>query len=165
VRIVIADTGPIHYLVLIGHEAILGQLFEKILLPSVVRAELTHPATPPSVRRWMDNPPAWLEIVPVAVSAGGDPSLQFLDDGERAAIVLATSLRADLILMDDREGASAARQKGFAVTGTIGILDLAARRGMLRLSEAFALLKNTNFRYPQEIMDALPAQHEKKADE
>jgi len=161
VRIVVADTGPIHYLVLIGYADMLARLFEKILLPSVVRDELTHPAAPPSVRHWIDSPPAWLEIVPVSLGPTDDPSLRFLDDGERASIVLATSLHADLILMDDREGASMARQKGFAVTGTIGILDLAARRGMLRLAEAFALLRNTNFRYPLEIMDALLAEHEK----
>jgi len=35
VRAVIADTGPIHYLVLIGHSEILPALFEKSLfLPS-----------------------------------------------------------------------------------------------------------------------------------
>ncbi|MBZ5523282.1 MAG: DUF3368 domain-containing protein [Acidobacteriia bacterium] len=164
-RIVVADTGPIHYLVLIRHIDLLAQMFEKIILPSTVRDELTHPRAPSSVRDWMSNPPAWLQVVPVASGAAVDSSLLSLDDGERAAIVLATSLGADLILMDDREGASAARLKGFAVTGTIGVLDLAARRGMVRLVDAFALLKNTNFRYPQEIADALLAQHEKKVGE
>ncbi len=84
-----------------------------------------------------------------------DPSLQALDDGERAAIALALALKADLILMDDRAGVAVARSKGFAVTGTLGLLDLAARRKLLKLDEAFARLKATNFRYPPEIMDAL----------
>ena len=40
-RLVIADTGPINYLILIGHIAVLSQLFDKVVLPSAVRAELT----------------------------------------------------------------------------------------------------------------------------
>jgi predicted nucleic acid-binding protein len=46
------------------------------------------------------------------------------------------------------------------VTGTLGLLDLAARRRLLKLRDAFARLKTTNFRYPPEVMDALLAQHE-----
>jgi len=64
-------------------------------------------------------------------------------------------LRADPILMDDRAGVAVARAKGFAVTGTMGLLDLAARRRLLRPSEAFSRLRAANFRYPPEPMDAL----------
>jgi predicted nucleic acid-binding protein len=52
-----------------------------------------------------------------------------LDDGERAAIALAADIDAHLILLDDRDGVSFARAQGFAVTGTLGVLDLAALRG------------------------------------
>jgi predicted nucleic acid-binding protein len=62
---------------------------------------------------------------------------------------------ADLLLMDDREGVMVARSKGLTVTGTLGVLSLAARRGLVYLADAFARLKRTNFRYRQEIMDAL----------
>jgi predicted nucleic acid-binding protein len=61
--------------------------------------------------------------------------------------------------MDDRAGVAVAYRHGLTVTGTIGVLDLAARRGLLDLTTAFARLKATNFRYPPEIMDALLAQH------
>lgn len=50
--------------------------------------------------------------------------------------------------------------KGFAVTGTLGILGLAARRGLVDLADSFARLKRTNFRYRQEIMDELLDQQE-----
>jgi predicted nucleic acid-binding protein len=55
-----------------------------------------------------------------------------LDDGERAAIALAVAIGAELILMDDRAGVAVAYQKGLTVTGTLGVLDLAARRGLIR---------------------------------
>jgi predicted nucleic acid-binding protein len=74
----------------------------------------------------MKNPLAWLEVSIAFVI--DDPLLQPFDDGERAAIPLAVALKADLILRDDRIGVTVAKSKDFAVAGTLGLLDLAARR-------------------------------------
>jgi predicted nucleic acid-binding protein len=89
-----------------------------------------------------------------------DPMLRSLDPGERAAIALGLSIKADLILIDDRKGASVALNKGFEITGTLGVLDLAARRGLIDLRDALDRLKRTNFRYRKELMDELLNQHE-----
>ena len=89
-----------------------------------------------------------------------DAALQTLGAGERAAITLALSLRADLILIDERKGTAVALGKRFDVTGTLGVLRLAALRGLIELADSFARLKRTNFRYRQEIMDELLNQHE-----
>jgi predicted nucleic acid-binding protein len=162
-RLVIADAGPLHYLVLTGYSDVLPALFEKVFVPTIVRNELAHDEAPELVRAWIENPPGWLDVRVAPVIH--DPSLQPLDDGERAAIALALTLKADLVLMDDRAGVAVARAKGFAVTGTLGLLDLGARRRLLKLDEAFARLKATNFRYPPEIMDALLAQEDKEQKE
>jgi len=61
--------------------------------------------------------------------------------------------------MDDRAGVAAAHRHGLSVTGTLGVLDLAARRGLIDLATALTRLKATNFRYRPEILDALLAQH------
>jgi hypothetical protein len=53
VRLIIADTGPINYLVLIGHIDLLPTLFERVILPSAVQAELTDADAPPLVRSWI----------------------------------------------------------------------------------------------------------------
>jgi hypothetical protein len=45
----------------------------------------------------------------------------------------------------------AARDKGLEVTGTLGILDLAARRGMIDFANALARLRTTNFRGREEL--------------
>lgn len=89
----------------------------------------------------------------------GDPALSHLDPGERAAIALGIALKADLILIDERRGYAAAVRKGIEVTGTLGILDLAAKRQWIDLSDAIDRLKQTNFRYRNEIIEALLAQH------
>ena len=116
-RIVIADTSPINYLILIGHIDILPTLFEKAILPSVVRDERDD--APPLVRHWIVHPPPWVEVRRSADSHR-DASLRNLDAGEEDAIALAVELHADLLPMDDRKGVLAARRKGLAVTGTLG---------------------------------------------
>ena len=49
--------------------------------------------------------------------------------------------------------------KGFEVTGTLGVLDLAAERGLVDLVDVFDRLKRTNFRYRQGLVDALLKKH------
>lgn len=162
--VVVADTGPIHYLVLIGESEILFRLFAKILSPDAVRDELLHPEAPEVVRAWTAAPPDWLDVRAIPEADDADPVLTRLDRGERAALVLAQTVRADLLLIDDREAVAVARGKGFAVTGTLGILDLAARRGLIDLAAAVARLRATNFRYRPEILDALLAAHAAKGE-
>jgi len=153
VPVVVADTGPLHYLVLIGHIDLLAQMFRGVSIAQTVQAELTHAEAPRTVRDWAAAPPAWLGVLPAPMSE--DPALSALDDGERATIALAASMRADLIVMDDRAGVAAARARGFAVTGTLGLLDLAARRDLIDLAAAFARLRATSFRCRPELLDAL----------
>jgi predicted nucleic acid-binding protein len=111
-RLVVADTGPLNYLVLIGESDILPKLFESVFVPEAVRAELRHREAPPTVRAWAERPPAWLDVRSVPAVADDDPALRALDDGERAALALARALRADLILMDDRAAVAVALSKG-----------------------------------------------------
>jgi predicted nucleic acid-binding protein len=157
-RLVVADTSPIFYLLSIGHIDLLPQLFGKVFVPDAVHKELCHPATPPMVRDWVAGLPAWAEVT--RVEGIDDATLQPLGSGERAAITLALSLHADLILIDDRKGTAVALGKGFDVTGTLGVLRLAARRGLVDLADSFARLKRTNFRYRPEMLDDLLNQEE-----
>lgn len=157
---VVADTGPLHYLVLIGAIEILPHLFDGVVIPTTVRHELDRPRTPAPVRAWIAAPPAWLAVQPAPSEV--DPALAALDQGERAVIALATQLAAELVLMDDRAGVAAARARGFAVTGTLGLLDRAARRGLVDLATAFKALQATNFHTRQELLDRLLAEHRRR---
>jgi predicted nucleic acid-binding protein len=159
VRLVIADTGPINYLVLIGNIDLLPILFEKVILPSAVQAELTDPDAPLSVRNWIADPPAWLDIHETPGSQFDHGSVEGLDEGETAAIALAISLGADLLLMDDRKGVMVARGKGLRVTGTLGVLDIAAQRGLVNFAQAVNRLRRTTFRIPEALLDSLMKKH------
>ena len=161
-RLVVADTGPLNYLVLIDAIDVLPKLFETIFVPRAVHDELSHADAPAAVRSWIAQVPAWLEVRPNPDWDTNDATGAALDEGEHAAIALAVAIGAELILMDDRAGVTAAYRQGLTVTGTLGVLDLAARRGLIDLTAAFARLKATNFRYRPEIMDALLAQRREK---
>jgi predicted nucleic acid-binding protein len=154
-RVVVADATPLHYLILVGAVDVLPRIFEQVHVPIEVRDELSCEATPPAVRSWMQRTPPWLEILAAPVTASEEPSFQALDLGERAAILLAESLHADLLLIDDRAGAILAQRRGLAVTGTLGVLDLASQAGLLDLRDVFTRLQKTNFRYPPSLLETL----------
>ncbi len=87
--VVVADTSPLNYLVLIEAIDLLPRLYRRVLIPQEVFQELREPGAPPPVGAWIDEPPEWLEVrrAPMVV----DPALDALDPGERAAILLAHS--------------------------------------------------------------------------
>lgn len=162
-RLVVADTGSLNYLVLIDEIELLPRLFEMVFTPTTVREELLHANAPAAVRAWAARPLEWLKVQaspPMADTA----SLQALDEGERDALALAQSLEAQLVLLDDRAAVVVARRMGFAVTGTVGVLDLAARRGLVDIAVAVDRLKATTFRYSPAILDTILARHGKRCD-
>ena len=155
-RVVLSDTSPIRYLVLIGESELLPTLYGRVLVPKSVAEELNQPRTPETVRQWISQPPDWLEIVPP--SQQFDPhALPHLDVGERDAILLALEIKADLVLMDEREGVEEATRLGLTVTGTLGVLDRAAEKGLLDLPDVLSRLRVTNFRVSPTLLDRLLA--------
>jgi predicted nucleic acid-binding protein len=144
-------------LVLTGCVDVLPRLFSAVSVPATVAAELHHPNSPDAVRAWAAGPSPWLAVHPDPVEPA--EVLRRLDPGERAAIALAQVLEAGLLLIDDRAGATVAREQGFRVTGTVGVLVDAADQGLLDLAAVFAALRATNFRYPPALLDALLAEH------
>lgn len=88
-----------------------------------------------------------------------EPLFAALDAGEQAALTLGLHLNADLILMNERKGIRAARQKGLHTLGTIGLLNLAAEQKLLDLSDAFMRLRRTKFYCPEDLMEKLLLRH------
>ena len=81
--VVVADTSPINYLVLIDQTGILQRLYQRVVIPEEVLAELMDDSAPPVVREWMMRRPGWIEI---RSAPGRDEDLTGLDAGEAAAI-------------------------------------------------------------------------------
>jgi predicted nucleic acid-binding protein len=79
--IVVADTSPLNYLIQIECDLILPKVYGRIVVPSGVMGELRSPSAPASVKAWLLNPPAWIDVV--ALSIPPDPQLDSLGVGER----------------------------------------------------------------------------------
>jgi predicted nucleic acid-binding protein len=152
--LVITDTSPLHYLVLIQHSEIIRALFGSILIPPVVAEELQHSSTPPPVRAWMSSPPPWLEIRPPQQTL--EAPLLRLGAGERNAILLGREIGADLLLMDDLAGREEAERRAFAVMGTLRVLELGAERAML-LPAAIVKVQATSFYLPVSVVPEMLA--------
>lgn len=151
--LVVADTSPINYLVLLEHITLLPRLYTQVILPPAVIRELLDAEAPEMVRRWAAHLPSWCEIkrpVPSSASEG----LSHLGAGEQEAILLAQELPADVLLIDEEDGRRAARARALAITGTIGVLERAAERGLLDLPRTLAHLLTTSFRVRDEIVEA-----------
>jgi len=141
--IAVADATPLHYLVIIGHSGVLPQIFKSITIPPAVAAELRRPKTPDVVRSWISRSPAWLDIRLAPESETAD--LERLGAGEREAILLAEEIGADWLIIDDHHGRLAAARHGVPVIGTLRVLDEAAARSLIDLSEAIKGLQETTF--------------------
>ena len=149
--IVVSDTSPLNYLVLIGHIDILPTLFGRVIVPPIVLLELQHSRAPATVRKWADHPPSWREVrAPTTTAEFGN-----LGAGETDAITVAQELRADIILIDDRAGTRATQKLGLQDIGTLGVIKMAAQRQLLSFRDAISALRLTNFRGPTDLIDEL----------
>ena len=154
--IVVADASPINYLVQIGTGYVLPKLFGRVILPKEVREELKHSAAPAAVREWIEAGEPWIEIREPRNQA--EEELRLLDPGESAAIRLAG---ADLLLIDEKRGRAAARERGLRTLGTLGVLLQAEKQGLLDALEAFdKLVGTTNFRAAPDLREYFMQQRE-----
>lgn len=121
--ILVADTGPLIGLAKIRQIRLLESLAGAVLIPPAVRRELlSHRGfEAPLLEKAVEER---LQIEPP-----GEPPQEVekatsnLDEGERAAIVLAYAVKREaVLLMDDQAGRRVAQQLNVPVTGLIGVL-------------------------------------------
>lgn len=152
--LIVADTSPVNYLILVKADGVLPKLYGRVLIPTQALNELLATSAPERVRIWAASPPNWLDVrSPLDI----DSSLQ-LDPGEAAAISLAREVKADRLLMDDRDGREIAISLGLKVAGTLAVIRDAAEQQLLNLPSVLDQLKNTTFR-------AAPLLYQKLLDE
>jgi predicted nucleic acid-binding protein len=72
--VVVADTSPLNYLVLIGQIEVLRSLYGKVFVPPEVLAELSDRGVPLEVVKWIQERPDWLEVRAVRQEQN-DPAL------------------------------------------------------------------------------------------
>lgn len=146
--VVVADTTPLNYLILIGRVEILASLFGEVMVPEAVMEELRHPKAPPAVCQWLDQLPDWLHIKTVHEIDG---TIQ-LGKGESESISLALEQKVKVVLMDERLGRRAAEARGLIPIGTLNLIDLADEKGFIDGIAALDALRQTTFRANPELL-------------
>ncbi len=148
--IVVSDTSPLNYLVLIDAVEVLPALFGRVVVPPAVIEELQSQGAPDAVKAWIAAAPSWLEVrSPEARSMG-----LALGRGESEAIRLASDLSA-LCLIDDRKARREAERVGVRVTGLLGILGEARDRGLIDAAVVVERLTRTSFRASAALIAAI----------
>ena len=127
---IVSDTGPLIALAKVNQLTLLESLFGIVRVPPAVHRELFAKTGVESER--LDE--ALSNYIQVAERPELASEIQLatlaLDAGEREAVALAQALNLPL-LMDDQLGRHSARRLGLGVTGTVGVLIEAKRRGRL----------------------------------
>ncbi len=128
--IAVSNTTPLRYLIAIGHENLLGQLFETVFVPLAVHEELTEPRTPENVRRRVMSLPAWYQVRKL-LEDEISPFPVTLHRGERQAILLAEEIKPDILLIDDYVGRMIALSRSLPLSGTLGVVERADTMGFI----------------------------------
>ena len=152
--IVVADSGPLHYLILLQHIELLPRFYGQVLVPEPVASELSAVGAPAVVRDWITKPPTWVDVRPVPSDAVWMIT-DDLDPGERAAIALAETVHADLLLIDEAAGRAEAKRRQLRVTGTLGVLRAGAEQGLVNVPELLERLKATSFYLDATLLSAV----------
>ncbi|HEY9822555.1 MAG TPA: DUF3368 domain-containing protein [Candidatus Sericytochromatia bacterium] len=128
--IVVSDTSPLCNLALIDHLWLLREIYQTVIIPTIVANELAVASNPVI--------PAILKLAWVQTRSLTDPTIaerlqrdRGLDPGEANAIALAIELQADDLLIDERLGRREAQQLGLSIIGIFGILITAKQRSLI----------------------------------
>ncbi len=128
--IIICDSSPLIALSVIDQLDLLDKLFGEVYVPMSVFSEVAF-ATKPEANRielWAKGK---------VVSATNEPLKQsfsmMLDEGESEAMALYFEKNADYLLLDEKKGRKIATYNHINVVGSLGILLLSKRKGLISL--------------------------------
>ncbi len=134
--VIVSDTTSLIVLEKLSSLGLLCKLFDQVLIPAVVLAELQ--AGSPNITALLEDTPCFV-VMDVPASKRLAALLLLLDAGEANAIELATSLNLPLII-DERKGRQIAKQFGIRITGFAGLLIQTHRSKLVDTQTALAML-------------------------
>lgn len=129
---VIINNSPLVALWELGHLALLRALYTKVLMPEEVAEEFLRKE--PMARETALEEATWLEVVQLAIPLD-DSDYPELERGEAAVLALAAERGARLVIFDDLDARQYAQRLHLTVTGTVGILLEAKKKGLIDVIE------------------------------
>lgn len=151
--IIVSDTSPISNLIQIGRENLLPSLFEKVIIPQAVWAELGR--FHQDLTFFKNS--HWCLIAEVSDRDSLFILRKQLDQGESEAIVLAKELGVQTVLIDEKPGRDLAKVYGLTPTGLLGVLLKAKAEELIPeiKPEMVKLRREANFFISQTLFDEL----------
>lgn len=128
-RLVVVNATPIISLSLAGHLDLLRHLYQEVVIPTAVRAEVL--AGGRSGRGVEELQAAeWIKTVSLEDPGRAD-LLSDLHRGEAEVIALAQERGASLVILDERLARRHALRLGLTITGTVGVFLKAKEKGLV----------------------------------
>lgn len=133
-RVVISDTACLIALDKIGHLSLLRSLYGSVLI------------TPTIADEFLGILPDWIEVREPANTPLQIFLEETIDAGEASAIALAVEIKDCYLILDDLRARKVASGLGLTFTGTLGIIAIAKKRGIIPSARyLFEKLRETDF--------------------
>ncbi|TGE39568.1 DUF3368 domain-containing protein [Desulfosporosinus fructosivorans] len=148
---IVSNSTPLIALSRINELDLLHIIFSRIIVPSAVYNEVVlDGAGRPGVKEVSNA--SWIIKMEVQNNLAVSMLQIDLDRGEAEAIVLAKEIGADYLLLDEKKAWRVARNSEIKHMGTVGILGLAAKKGLIaNLDDTFEKLEKNGFRFTEEV--------------
>ena len=141
---VIADASCFILLDKIDSLSLLKDLFKTITTSTEVAREFGKPL------------PEWVKIRTVQDKNFQSALFLQVDAGEASAIALAAENQPSLLIIDDLKGRKLAQRLNLNITGTLGLILIAKREGILPLIKPlFDKIQSTNFRVSPDLLESI----------
>ncbi len=127
---VVLDSSCIIILSQIGKIGILKMLFSEIFVPEAVSIEYLAKISVKEEEREFAE--AKIKVAEVSDSFAVIALQADLGKGESECIVLAAEMNADFVILDDKDARKMAEYLGLNVIGTLGILVMANKKGIIK---------------------------------
>jgi|SRR5690625_356036 len=138
--VTVSDTSCLILFYKIRKLDLLEKLFGKLHLTDTVLKEFNQPV------------PDWIEIVQPKTDIHKGLS-GYLDPGEATSIALASESEESLLIIDEVKGRKAAKEMGIPVTGSLGVLVTAKKKGHVRaVKPIIEKIQKTNFHVSEELI-------------
>ena len=132
-------------------------LLDKIEALSLLNSLFSNIVTTPEIAaEFGKSLPGWVQIKSVQNKQKQALLEENVDKGEASAIALALETPSSLLIIDDLKGRKLALSLNLLHTGTLGILILAKKKGIIPLLRPYlSRIQSTNFRLSQTLIDEI----------
>lgn len=155
-QIVITDAGPLIALAQMDYLFVLENLFGTVWVPIAVQQECM---AKPGLDTLRIQQAIEQGILKVAAEPAEPSTLQLprsLGAGEKAALYFAIQNANTLLIMDDYLARKQAIRMGFNLIGTVGLLDIAEKRGLIGSAEdAIIAIRQSGYRISTSILQTI----------